>query len=97
MSGEGEIRSRPREADAALDAIRRFLAATAPQSFSGTVDESTELLTSGALDSLGILQLTMFLADELQIEVTDEDFVPENLETVGSLLQFVLRKQNLAP
>ena len=29
------------------------------------------------------------------IEVTDEDFIPENLETVGSLVQFVLRKRGL--
>jgi acyl carrier protein len=97
MSGETEIKAPSQEAAAALEAIRGFLASTAPQAFGGKVDESTQLLANGALDSLGILQLTMFLGDELKIEVTDEDFVPENLETVGSLVQFVLRKQNVAP
>ncbi len=96
MLGETEILDSSREAAAALDTIRQFLATTAPQAFAKNVDESTRLLSSGALDSLGILQLTMFLADELKIQVTDEDFVPENLETVGSLVRFVVHKRALA-
>ena len=50
------------------------------------------LLESGALDSLGVVQLTMLLADEYDIEIDDDDFVPENFESVASLANFVKAK-----
>ena len=72
--------------------IQKFLERTASANLS-EVDLNTPLLNSGALDSLGILELMMFLSDKMQVELEDEDFVPENLETVGSLVRFVLQKR----
>lgn len=48
-----------------------------------------KLLDGDVLDSLGIVQLTMFLADEFDIEITDEDFEPENFDTVGRLARLI--------
>jgi acyl carrier protein len=45
------------------------------------------------LDSLAILQLMSFLADELGIEIADDDFTLDNFETVGALLAFVRRRK----
>lgn len=84
------------EAAMVFDAIRGFLFKNASMPGVNEISLDTRLLADGALDSLGILQLTMFLADELRIEVADEDFMPENFETVGNLVQFILRKQGLA-
>ena len=50
------------------------------------------LLAGDALDSLGIVQLTMFLAEEFEGEGEDDDFVPENFATIGSLAAFVHAK-----
>lgn len=47
------------------------------------------LLAGDVLDSLGIVQLTMFIAEAFEVEVDDEDFVPENFATVGTLATFV--------
>ncbi len=76
----------------ALEVIRTFLTNSTSIKLNGAVTRSTPLLQGGLLDSLGILQLTMFLSETLGIEVTDEDYVPENFETVGSLVDFVVRK-----
>jgi acyl carrier protein len=57
------------------------------------VNEETPLLSSGAVDSLGILDLMMFLADEFGIALEDDDFTPDNLETPGRLAALVVRKQ----
>ena len=76
----------------ALEVIRTFLANSTSIKLNGAVDRGTPLLQGGLLDSLGILQLTMFLSETLGIEVTDEDYVPENFETVGRLVDFVVRK-----
>ncbi len=56
------------------------------------VDANTPLLQSGAIDSLGFLELMTFLGDEFGIVLEDEDFDASNLETAGRLADFVGRK-----
>ena len=51
-----------------------------------------ELLHSGRLDSLVVMQLTLFLGEAFDLEIADEDFVAENFATVGTLAGLVLRK-----
>lgn len=75
--------------------IQKFLQKTASSNLS-EFNLDTPLLNSGALDSLGILELMMFLSDKMEIELEEEDFVPENLETVGSLVRFVIKKHRSA-
>ena len=57
---------------------------------------SFPLLESGALDSLGILHLMMFLAEEYQLEVEDEDFTPENFATASTLAAFISQRASAA-
>ena len=54
-------------------------------------DADTPLIESGALDSLGFLELMMFLSEKFGIELTDDDFDPANLETPGNIIAFVRR------
>jgi len=75
-------------------AIVEFISANTPTSDEITTD--TPLLESGMLDSIGILQLMMFLGDSQGITIEDEDFAPENFGTVGDLLNFVIRKRQAA-
>jgi acyl carrier protein len=72
--------------------IAEFLAAQSIEVPKGERVGDVPLLAGDALDSLGIVQLTMFLADAFEVEVEDEDFVPENFATVGSLAEFVHAK-----
>ncbi len=50
------------------------------------------LLGDDALDSLGLVQLTMFLGEEFDVAIEDEDFEPENFETVGRLARMIHAK-----
>lgn len=54
-------------------------------------DAQTPLIDSGALDSLGFLELMMFLSEKFGIELTDDDFDPANLGTPASIIAFVRR------
>lgn len=55
----------------------------------------TSLLGSGAIDSLGILELMTFLGERFDIVVQDDDFDQENFETLASLVRFINdRKRN---
>jgi acyl carrier protein len=58
------------------------------------IDESTPLLSSAILDSIGVLELVMFLAERFDYDIDDLDFEPSNFETVSCLAAFVARKKS---
>jgi acyl carrier protein len=58
------------------------------------INDTTPLLAGGAIDSLGILDLAAFLGERLGVEITDDDFEPENFETFGALVAFVERRRS---
>jgi acyl carrier protein len=78
-------------ADETVDAITAFLRERFPLMANRPLTEETPLLASGAMDSLGILELMTFLAERFGIELSDDDFDPANFETVGHLARFVGR------
>lgn len=76
----------------ALAAIKGFLETATTLGPDALQSPDTPLLEGGAIDSLGILQLTAHLEDTLGLRISDEDFVPENFETIGSLVRFAARQ-----
>ena len=50
------------------------------------------LLDRGILDSTGVLELVAFLEDKYMMKVQDDELVPQNLDSVNGLVQFVNRK-----
>ncbi len=53
----------------------------------------TSFLDEGIIDSTGILEVIAFLEEEFEIEVTDEEMIPENLDSVNNIVSFIVRKQ----
>lgn len=51
------------------------------------------LLDLGIIDSTGVLELTAFLESDFGIQVTDEEIIPENLDTIDRIVSFVHRKR----
>lgn len=58
-----------------------------------TLADDVSLMQQGVTDSTGILELIMHLEDAYAIKVADEDMVPENLDSVQSIVRFVERKR----
>jgi acyl carrier protein len=75
------------------EALHKFLRENVPAATAAELTVDTPLLGQGLLDSLGVIQLMVFLGNELGLEVLDEDFTPENLATLGSVLAFIGRKR----
>jgi acyl carrier protein len=50
-------------------------------------------LETGLVDSTGILELVAFLEGKYELQVADEELVPENLDSVASIAAFVVGKQ----
>jgi len=58
------------------------------------VDES--LIGRGIVDSTGILEVVLFIEEELGVKVHDEDMIPENLDSVNRIAAFVATKRRSA-
>jgi acyl carrier protein len=54
--------------------------------------DDTSLVEEGIVDSTGILELIEFLEYRFDIEVSEEETVPENLGSIASLASFVMSK-----
>lgn len=57
----------------------------------GFSDEQS-FLETGLIDSTGILEVIFFLENEFDLEIDDEEMVPENLDSVANIGRFVLSK-----
>jgi acyl carrier protein len=58
--------------------------------------DSDELLESGIVDSLGILDLVAFLESEFGLTVGDEDLLPENFRSIERIAEFANQKSGAA-
>jgi len=56
------------------------------------LENDTSFLEKGIVDSTGVLELVAFLEETFDIKVEDEELVPENLDSVSSLVKFIDRK-----
>lgn len=83
----------PNAANTDLQALQRFFRQNVPAAAQLELGPDTALLGSGLLDSLGVIQLMVFLGEDRGIAIDDEDFTPENLGSVGALLDFMARKR----
>ena len=55
------------------------------------LSDEEPLLGSGIVDSLGIMRLVSYIEEEFEVEVSEEDLVPEHFQTVNRLAAFVDR------
>ncbi len=55
--------------------------------------DEVSLMKAGIVDSTGVLELIAFLQERFGIEVADEEMIPENLDSVRSIVAFVARKR----
>jgi acyl carrier protein len=62
-----------------------------------TIDPNDDLLSSGILDSMGVMETVAFAEGDLGVTIDDEDIVPENFRTLRALTQLVLSKGKDAP
>lgn len=57
------------------------------------LQDDTSFLDEGIIDSTGILELVAFLEETCTIVVKDEELIPENLDSIANIMQFLEKKQ----
>jgi acyl carrier protein len=60
------------------------------------VKNDQSLMSSGTLDSTGILELIMFVETQYKVKVADDEMLPENFDSVNAIADYVARKQRAA-
>jgi len=54
--------------------------------------DDRSFLESGIIDSTGLLELVSFVEQRYSITIADRELVPENLDSLKNISQFVARK-----
>ena len=63
-----------------------------PQAGLETFDDTDSFMEKGIIDSTGVLELLEFIEEEFGIKVDDEEVIPNNLDSLQKLTQFIQRK-----
>ena len=58
-------------------------------------EDDDSLMENGILDSTGILELVAFLEKEFNIRIPNEEILPENMDSMNRLGQFVQQKMQM--
>ena len=74
-------------------AVRRFISENFLFRDDGdAIAHDQSLLDAGIIDSTGVLELVCFLETTFGIEVQDDEMLPENLDSIRAIANYVDRK-----
>lgn len=76
--------------EAIASAVKDFIDELA-QGVVDHIDENTDLIERGVIDSIDLIRLTNFLEERFQISIQDEDMVPGNFRTLRAIEGLVVR------
>jgi len=75
-----------------MNIVRNFIIENFLFEENESLKEDTSFIDNGIIDSTGILELVTFIEDIFGIRVEDEELIPENLDSIANVLQYILKK-----
>jgi acyl carrier protein len=86
--------------EALIQELRHFITANflfGDESGRFTFSDDDSFQELGIIDSTGILELVCHLQEQYAIAISDEELVPDNLDSVSKVVRFIERKKKDAP
>jgi acyl carrier protein len=74
--------------------VRTFITTNFYVSDAGQLSDSASLLDAGIIDSTGVLEVIGFIEDTFQVTVEDHEMLPDNLDSIDRIADFIARKQS---
>ena len=74
------------------DQIRQFIVENFLFGQDENLTNETSFLDEGIIDSTGVLELVTLLEENFSIKVEDEELIPENLDSIKNVANFVATK-----
>jgi len=57
-----------------------------------TLPGNASLTRDGIIDSVGIVELLHFIETHYGVEISDDETIPENIDTIDNIVRYVTRK-----
>jgi acyl carrier protein len=76
--------------------IRNFILENFIVDGDGNLGNEISLLEQGIIDSTGVLELVAFIEETFNIKVQDEELIPENLDSINNISNFIQTKLNVS-
>ena len=73
--------------------VRAFITENFYIADKATLSDTDSLLDKGIIDSTGVLEVVAFIEGAFGIQVDDAEILPENLDTIGSIVGYIERKR----
>jgi acyl carrier protein len=73
--------------------VREFITRNFYVPSGDTLADDDSLLQQGIVDSTGVLEVIAFLEEAFEVSVDDAEIIPENLDTLARISDFVVRKR----
>ena len=73
--------------------VRDFILSNFYVADASALKDDTSLLDQGIVDSTGVLEVISFLESTFGIQVADEEMLPDNLDSIGRITAFVVKKK----
>jgi acyl carrier protein len=77
--------------DAFVNSLTEFISDEVAQD-DDPIDESTDLLLTGQVDSLGVVRIVLWIEQSLGIEIDPLDVVLENFQTIGQMAAYLRQR-----
>jgi acyl carrier protein len=84
--------SATRDRDAVLFIVRKYIIDNLLLGGSDDLNDHTLLMEAGFLDSTSAMELVAFLQETFAISIDDDEIVPENLNSIEYIANFVCKK-----
>jgi acyl carrier protein len=83
----------PSEPQIDLATIKTFIRTELIYDDEKDFDENTNLLDRGIIDSMSLVRLISFIEENYEIQVQDEDIVPENFSSLHKIAGFITQRK----
>ncbi len=81
------------DAEEIQDTLRKFFIDHAWLHPEEALKADDSLLEKGVIDSMAMIELTVFIGEAFGVEVADEDLMPENFDSLNAISGYIRKKQ----
>lgn len=74
--------------------VRAFVTSNFYVADPASLEDGASLLDRGIIDSTGVLEVIFFIEETFGIKVEDSEMLPDNLDSVERISNFVARKKS---
>jgi acyl carrier protein len=74
--------------------VRTFVTSNFYVAAPSVLEDNASLLDKGIIDSTGVLEVIFFIEETFGITVEDSEMLPENLDSIERISNFIARKKN---